>query len=95
MHGLISLQDSLDNSVSEKARIVHILQTWLRKVYLCGDGLQATDPRDLLFSLYSMTTWKEEERPKLYPDYSKDCRTVYIDMAKYWPKLTTWRNDRT
>ena len=28
-----------------------------------------------------MTTWEEEERLRPYPDYSMDCRNVYIDMA--------------
>jgi hypothetical protein len=50
------------------------------------------DPPDLLFSLYSMTTWEEEERLKPYPDYSKDCRTVYIDMAGNDPFDVTGSN---
>lgn len=89
----LSVRDSLDSVVSGKAKLVHIFDTWLRKVYLWGSGLQATDPRDLVFSLVSMTTWREQDGPKLQADYDKSTRQVYIETAQSWWNLSIWRND--
>jgi hypothetical protein len=93
--GYQSVQDSLSSVIpGEKAKIVHIFETWLRKIYLWGSGLQASDPKDLVYSLVSMTTWRTDQgREKMVIDYNKSTRQVYIEAAISWWKLSIWRND--
>ena len=87
------LCDALDSSLdSEKLKLLHILYTWVRKIYLWGDGLHTSDPRDLIFSLLLMMTWREQGGPRMYPDYTVDARQVYIRIAKEWPNICIWRS---
>ncbi|KAG4437944.1 hypothetical protein IFR05_006568 [Cadophora sp. M221] len=89
------MSDALESSLSEKARIIHIMYNWVRKIYLWGDGLQATDPRDLIYSLVWMTTWRPDQpdsMKRMEPDYNIPAREVYINMAKEWPRICIWRN---
>ncbi|KAK5661163.1 hypothetical protein OQA88_11054 [Cercophora sp. LCS_1] len=84
--------DALGSSLGgERARLVHILYNWVRKIYLWGDGVQASDPRDLIYSLFWMTNWRDDK--PMRPDYTVSTRKVYIDVAKRWPNLCTWRSD--
>jgi hypothetical protein len=94
--GFRMMMTTLDSPVGERARLVHILETWLRRIHVWGDGLRAADPRDLVFSLCSMTHWKEDCRV-IKPDYKKSVRDGYIDVAKHffesgWSNLLAWRN---
>ena len=87
-----TMSDALGSSLGgEKARLVHILYNWVRKIYLWGDGLQASDPRDLIYSLFWMTNWRDDK--PIRPDYTVSAREVYIGVAKRWPNLCTWRSD--
>jgi hypothetical protein len=95
--GFTFMDSTLRSSLSEKARYIHILETWLRTIYLWGNGLRATDPRDLVYSLYSMTFWDKEDYAKLSPDYDKDCRAVYVEVTEHflqsgWSSILAWRN---
>jgi hypothetical protein len=79
-----------------KDRVVYILETWLRRIHIWGDGLQASDPRDLIFSLCSMTYWKEDYGV-VKPNYKKSVRDVHIELAKHFLEsgcsgLLAWRN---
>ncbi|RYP66131.1 hypothetical protein DL771_007965 [Monosporascus sp. 5C6A] len=88
------MSDALDSSLKgEKARIVHILYNWVRRFYVWGDGLQANDPRDLIYSLLGMTNWRPQDGDRMKPDYTIDARKVYIKMTKQWPRICVWRND--
>jgi hypothetical protein len=88
------MSDALDSSLgTEKSRMVHILYNWIRKIYVWGDGLQASDPRDLIYSLLWMTNWRKQDGDRMYPDYSVGSREVYIKMVKEWPRMCIWRND--
>jgi len=89
------MSDALESSLSERARIIHIMYNWVRKIYLWGDGLQATDPRDLIYSLVWMTTWRPDQpdsMKRMEPNYDLPARDVYINMAKEWPRICMWRN---